>query len=387
MKKENNKKKIIIFSGYFYPHIGGIERYVDKLSLDLEKLGFDIVIVTSNETNLPNIEQKDKYKIYRLPIRNLFRSRYPIPIKNKEYKYLIKQIEKEKGDYFIVNTRFHLTSLIGLKLSKKLNVPSLLIEHGSNHFTVNNKILDFFGEIYEHMLTRRVKKYANNFYGVSERCNNWLKHFSIEASGVFYNSIDDYAYDSFKNKKYSRDFKDKTVITFLGRIIREKGIVMLLDAFKELSKKYKNIVLVIGGDGPILEQLKKEYNLDNVYFEGRLVYDEVMALFNVTDIFVHPSMFPEGLPSVILEAGLMKSAVVATDRGGTIEVINDDKYGLICEENTESLKEKLEILLKNPKMVNDLKNNIHDRVKNNFTWEVTAKVVKKELEEIDNEKR
>jgi len=353
----------------------------------LRKLGFDIVIVTSNEANLPNIEQKEEYKIYRLPIRNLFKHRYPIPYKNNEYKYLLEQVEKEKGDYVIVNTRFHLTSLIGLKLAKRLNIPSLLIEHGSNHFTVNNKVLDFFGEIYEHVLTRKIKKYTNRFYGVSERCNNWLKHFSIKASGVFYNSIDAFAYDDFKDKKYSKDFKGKIVITFVGRIIREKGVVMLLDAFKDLRKKYKNIVLVIGGDGPILNQLKEDYKLDDVYFEGRITYQEVMSLFNVTDIFVHPSMFPEGLPSVILEAGLMKSAIVATDRGGTIEVINDDKYGLICEENINSLKEKLETLLKDPEMIKKLKNNIHDRVKNNFTWEATAKVVKKELEEIDDEKR
>lgn len=384
MKSNNVKnKKIVMFSGYFLPHLGGVERYVDKLTEALRKLGYDIIIVTSNESNLSNFEEKEEYKIYRLPIRNIFKGRYPIPFKNKEFKFLIDKIKKENADYYILNTRFHLTTMVGAKLAKKLNVPVVVIEHGSNHFTVNNKVLDFFGSIYEHILTNVLKKYVNNFYGVSKRCNQWLKHFSIDAKGVFYNSIDASAYDNFKNKKYSRDFKNKTVISFAGRIIKEKGIIMLLDAFKELSVDYKDSVLVVAGDGPILSQLKEQYKSDNIFFEGKLSYDEVMSLYNATDIFVHPSMFPEGLPTAILEAGLMNCAIIATDRGGTIEVINNDKYGLICEENLESLKSKLKYLLDNPKMVENLKDNIHNRVINDFSWDATAKTVKKELEEIE----
>jgi glycosyltransferase involved in cell wall biosynthesis len=141
------RKKVALFSGYFPPHTGGVERYVDKLSVELSKLGYEVIIITSNDAKVDSITKKSNYKIYRLPIRNLFRTRYPIPHKNKEYRKLIKQIEMEEADCYIVNTRFHLTSLIGAKMGHKQGKPVFLIEHGTDHFTVNNKILDFGGHI------------------------------------------------------------------------------------------------------------------------------------------------------------------------------------------------------------------------------------------------
>lgn len=384
MKK--NEKTVAIFTGYFLPFLGGIERYTDKLAEHLQSLGYKIIIVTSNYDRFEN-EEKGKYHIFRIPLYSLFHKRYPIPKKNKEYKETISKLDKEKIDIVICNTRFHLTSMIGSKFAKKKNLPILVIEHGSNHFTVNNKVLDYFGSIYEHMLTNHLKKFVERFYGVSERCNTWLKHFKIDATGVFYNSIDENAYHEFKDKHYLDKKNDKTVITFAGRIIKEKGITELLEAYKDISKKYKNTMLIVAGDGPILEQLKKDYPQKNIHFEGKLSYNEVMSLYNDTDIFVHPSMFPEGLPTVILEAGIMKCAVVATDRGGTTEVINDEKYGIMIEENVESIKKQLSYLLDNKSELERKKENIHHRVMKNFTWKVTAKQVAKELEEMINEKR
>lgn len=383
MKK--NKKTIAIFTGYFLPFLGGIERYTDKLAEHLKSLGYEIIIVTSNYDNF-KYEEKGKYHIFRIPIYSLFHKRYPIPKKNKNYKEIMSKLEKEKIDVVICNTRFHLTSLIGSKFAKKNNLPVLVIEHGSNHFTVNNKVLDYFGAIYEHLLTNYLKKFVNNFYGVSERCNSWLKHFKIEATGVFYNSIDENAYHNFKDKHYLKNKYDKIVITFAGRIIKEKGIIELLEAYKNISKKYNNTVLYVAGDGPILEQLKKDYSQKNIYFEGKLNYEQVMSLYNDTDIFVHPSMFPEGLPTVILEAGIMKSAIIATDRGGTTEVINDEKYGIIIEENIESIKKEICYLLDNKKELDRKKENIHNRIMKNFTWKVTADQVTEVLEEMTNEK-
>lgn len=372
-------KKIGIFTGFFLPHLGGVERYTDKLVEQLKKLGYEIIIITSNDNNYQDYEKLDNYTIYRLPVFNLIKQRYPLLKKNSKYKMIVEKIKEENCDYYICNTRFYLTSLLCAKIAKNQKKKFLVIEHGSNHFTVNNKILDFFGAKYEHFITNKIKKQNPKFYGVSERCNEWLKHFNIEASGVFYNSVDDKAYDEFKNSKYKRSFKNKIVISFVGRIIKEKGILLLLDAFKELSNDYKNIVLVVAGNGPLLEELKKDYDTKNIFFEGKLNYDEVMALYNRTDIFVNPSMYPEGLPTSILEAGIMKSAIIATDRGGTVEVINNKKYGIIIRENKDSLKKAMKELLDNPELMNSLKENINKRIMKSFTWKETAKIVAKEL--------
>ena len=372
-------KKIGIFTGFFLPHLGGVERYTDKLVEQLKIQGYEVVIVTSNDGNYINYEQTDNYKIYRLPSYNIVKQRYPIINKDKEYYELIERIKAEKIDYYICNTRFYLTSLIGAKLAKENNKKLFIIEHGSNHFTVNNKVLDFFGAKYEHFLTNRLKKYNPSVYGVSERCNNWLKHFKIEATGVFYNSVDDKTYELFKNKHYIKNKKDKIIIGFVGRVIKEKGIILLLEVFERLSKEYKNIELYVAGNGPILEEVKSKYTNKKIHFVGKLNYEEVMSLYNDLDIFINPSMYPEGLPTSILEAGIMKSAIIATDRGGTIEVINKEKYGIIMEENEESLEKSLKLLLNDYQKIEDLKNNIQDRILKEFTWKETSKKVIKEL--------
>ena len=373
MKK--NKKTIAFFNGFYIPHLGGVERYTSKLSEQLKE-NYNIIIVTTNDSNTKNIEIVDDIKVYRLPVYNLCKNRYPFLKKNSEYKELINKILNEKIDFIICNTRYYQTSFLGAKIAKEKNINLFFIDHSSNHIIVGNKLLDKCASIYEDYLTKKIKKYNPKFYGVSKKCNEWLKYFNIEASGVFYNSIDDSVYKQFYKEKKNKKIK----ISYIGRIIPEKGIVNLLDAFEEINNKYNNIELVIAGDGPILKDLKEKYKNKNIVFLGKIGYEDVMKLCVETDIFVHPSMYPEGLPTSILEAGIMKTAIIATDRGGTCEVINNKKYGLIVEENKEDLVEKLSYLLDNPNKIKELKENIHERVINNFTWKQTAKAVEKELE-------
>lgn len=161
-------KTIAFFSGYFLPHAGGIEKYEYNLAKQLSKRNIKVVIVTSKDENgLQSIEKTEYATIYRLPIYSLFSKRYPIIKKNREYRNILRQLEKENIDFCILNTRFQLTTLIGAKFARKNKIPMCVIEHGSSHFTVYNKVLDFFGHIYEHLLTKRVKRYVSDFYGVS----------------------------------------------------------------------------------------------------------------------------------------------------------------------------------------------------------------------------
>ncbi len=380
------EKKLCIFTGFILPHLGGVERYTDKLVDQLEKMGYFITIVTTNFDNDKNYYIKqEKHEIYKLPVYSLFKSRYPLLKKNNIYRKIIKELKSKKFNGYICQTRFYLTSQLGAKISFHNRKEPIIIEHGSSHFTVNNKVLDYFGEKYEHYLTHKLKKYHPHFYGVSNRCNEWLKHFKIQADGVFYNSVDSNVYNKYKNTYYDTNSRNNIIISYVGRIIKEKGILMLLEAFSELNKKYNNIILYIAGDGPLLKECQEKYSDSKIKFLGKIEYEDVMKLCSQTDIFVHPSMYPEGLPTSILEAGIMKTAIIATDRGGTVEVINDKKYGLIMEENKESLLEKLELLLNDNEKIEKLKNNIHNRITKEFTWEVTAKKLVKEMEKL-NEK-
>ena len=372
MKKKSNNN-LLIFSGYHLPHLGGIERYTNNLSIEFQKLGWNVTIVSSNYKSLDSKEYINGILNYRIPIYNIFKSRYPIPKCNKEYKSIIKELDKEKYDAIIVNTRFHLTSLLGAKYGKKRNIPVFLIEHGSQHLTVDNKILDYLGAKYEHLLTKYVKKFVNYYFGVSKEACNWQKHFKINSNGVWYNSINNF----YNIKSLKKPESKKTIITYAGRILKQKGIYELLESFVELDNN--NIELHIAGDGNQLNILKEKYkNNKNIIFEGKLNFDNLVKLYEKTNIFVYVPLWPEGLPTSILEAGYMKCACIVTPYGGTKEIIENNYNGLIIN-NQKELTESLRLLISDKKLQKTLSNNLQKTVIENFYWENVSRKIEKDI--------
>ena len=366
---------IAIFSGYYLPHLGGVERYTYNLAKKLKNMGYKIIIVTSRyDENLKEIEDTEYAKIFRLPTYKIVSSRYPINKQNKRCKELLEMVKQENVNSAIIQTRFWTTSYIASKFISKNNIPACLIEHGSTHFTVNNKILDFFGEKYEHILTNSIKKRVKDYYGVSKKCTEWLKHFNIEAKGFFYNSVNSEEIEEYS--KFINKDTGKINITYTGRMIEEKGVLRLIDAFKNLNEKYDNLELSLAGEGPILEKIIQENkDIKNIHILGKISHDEVMKLLGRTNIFVNPSHFSEGLPTTILEAGLMECAVVATPMGGTTEIISDDSLGYICGFETQEIQEKIEKLINEPEIVKDMSIKIKQKVKEQFSWDITAKKI------------
>jgi len=377
MEKKN--KHILIFAAFMLPHLGGIERYVDNLLKQLVTMGYKPIVVTSNYNNLKQEETKNGVKIFRLPMYNLFKDRYPILKNNKETKEILKKLDKYEIESIIVNTRFHLTSHIGANYGKKRNIPVYLIEHGSNYVTLDNKFIDFFANRYEDFLTWKLKKKVKGFYGVSNACGNWLKNFNIKANGTWYNSID---YDQ---EKPSRKPHKTINFMYAGRILKQKGVNNILDAFVSLEKKYNNIHLFIAGSGPELDSYKEKYKSENIEFLGKLEYKELLNYYAKTDVFLYPPLWPEGLPTSILEAGLMKCAVIGTNQGGIKEIITNRKNGIIVKETKNAIQTAMENLINDKKLIKTYANELNKTIKEKFSWENTAKKILKDMEVVQDE--
>lgn len=371
-------KTIAIFSGFTSPHLGGVERYTEKIAQQLVSLGYRIIIVTSNSHQLSPIERDQAITYYRFPSKQLFKQRYPILDKNDLYHSMLAELMEERIDFVICNTRFYLTSLMGLKLAKRKAIPSIVIEHGGGYVQVGenvkgHQLIDLFAKVYEHVITFFVKAYQPDFYAVSKRSMAWLKTFGIKAKGVIYNSVDSDLYESFKSKAYLPALQDKVIITFAGRVIKEKGILLLLEAFEQLTHKDK-AVLVVAGDGPLLVSLRDSYKEDqSIIFTGKLNFAETMSLLSQSDIFVNPSIYAEGLPTAVLEAGMLKCAVLATDRGGVKEVITNPSQGIIIDDTISDIKRQLDYLIEHKEKRCDLQEAVHQQVLSGFTWEVTVR--------------
>lgn len=142
--------------------------------------------------------------------------------------------------------------------------------------------------------------------------------------------------------------EDDIVFTFIGRLVREKGILELLKAFKKVSEIHPNAKLLLIGDlshserdQNAIKEIKKLLNQSNIEHLG--FRNDTEYLLNVSDVFVLPS-YREGLPRSIIEAMAMNNAIIATNIRGCREEVMEGTNGFLIER--KSIKELKEAMIK-----------------------------------------
>jgi len=117
---------------------------------------------------------------------------------------------------------------------------------------------------------------------------------------------------------------DTQLVVFVGRLIPEKGITTLIEAFIEASVPHS--ALVVAGDGPLMATLKKICP-PNVYLAGAVPYAQTLQLLRQSQLYCLPT-FSEGFATTFLEAAACGCPIVTTPTGGSNELLLDDRYGL-----------------------------------------------------------
>lgn len=171
-------------------------------------------------------------------------------------------------------------------------------------------------------------------------------------------------------------------ILFAARLVREKGVQYLIEAYKRLKTDLK---LVIAGDAEYEEIYKTElYNLangnKNIIFTGFIRGKTYFELFSNCYLFVLPSEI-EGLPTVLLEAMSYGNCCLVSDIPENLEVL--DKFGYSFKnKDVDSLTEKLRFLLKDREAVESVKDKAKNHVLENFSWDSTADQYEKLYEKL-----
>ena len=135
----------------------------------------------------------------------------------------------------------------------------------------------------------------------------------------------------------------------IGRLTKNKGQHILLQACAELMKTGKKFHLTLVGDGEdrgSLEDMVLEIGLKNhVTFTGSVGHEAIRKLYAQADLFVLPS-FAEGVPIVLMEAMAIGVAVISTHIAGIPELIKEKKNGhLVFASDIQDLAEKIEAML------------------------------------------
>ncbi|MDN5479860.1 MAG: glycosyltransferase family 4 protein, partial [Chryseobacterium sp.] len=158
------------------------------------------------------------------------------------------------------------------------------------------------------------------------------------------------------------------VIGYVGRLVKDKGINELIEAWKILKEKHQNIKLLLVGPieerDAISEESKKIIKNDPHIINTGFVLNAA-PYFNVMDVFVLPT-YREGFPTVSLEASSMKLPVLITKATGCEESIIENKTGLFIKNDPSDIRQKIEFYIENPEMKQLHGDNGRDFVRQHF---------------------
>ncbi|MFH1978683.1 MAG: glycosyltransferase family 1 protein [Candidatus Aenigmatarchaeota archaeon] len=157
-------------------------------------------------------------------------------------------------------------------------------------------------------------------------------------------------------------------IGYFGGLDGRKNVILLVETFKKLVKKYDNIELHVGGGGKNLKDFK-EMKIKNANFYGFVPDEKINEFVNSLDIFVYPTL-DEGFGLPPLEAMATGVPVMAANTCSMPEVVGD--AGLLVKPTIDSFEKGLEKLIKDKKLRDTMGKKSVIQAKK-FTWEKCAK--------------
>ena len=380
----NMKYNIALYTAYYAPHIGGVERFVESLADKLQSQGHCVTIFTSASSFSDQITNTGT-RLITIPSFSIMGDRFPLPKPTPSCLRALQAQKEVAFDAVIVNTRYYPISLMGCLTAKRNKIQPIIIDHSSGFLSKTDSIAGFAIRIWEQAMTSLLNLFKPNYYGVSQGSVRWLKSLRIDANGVIPNSIDA---DAYKQINSNIDWRaklsigeDTCIVSYVGRLVPEKGVTNLIAAMKQIAGAEDDVALVIAGNGP-LEQEVKQATSHSVYYVGPLAPADISSLFASSDIFCLPTEYPEGLPTVLLEAASQNNAIVVSNCAGAKEVIPDDSYGTIVSSTAPNdIAEAILHYVRNPKEREEASVKVNHHIAHAFSWDATASKVVRLIDE------
>lgn len=333
--------RILQLTAHFRPNIGGVETHLSDLCKSLAERGFQVTVLTyrplQTKAEWKIFEKGKNIEIIRLPwIPNLFYLLVNTPL--LEFLYLLpglffvmplilltKEIE-------VIHAHGLVAGFVGVFWGKIFGKRVVVSLHSIYHFPKNGLHTNFVKWIFNQ---------ADYCLGLSKQSVE-----EIKSLGVPYHKVGNFVYwidlKNFKkiaDAKRRLDWSEKFIVLFVGRLVKGKGIEVLLEAAKSWNK---NINLAVVGHGPlkndVLSAAKKGKNIE---YMGMADQKDLPLYYSGSDILVVSSTSEEGFGRVILEALACGIPVIGSNCGAIPEAI-DNTVGKLIDISPANLKEAVE---------------------------------------------
>jgi len=171
--------------------------------------------------------------------------------------------------------------------------------------------------------------------------------------------------------------RERFEILYVGSLIELKGVFYLINALPHILKNVSDVTLRIVGEGKqksFLQKLVHGLDLDeNVVFEGFIPHLQIHKFFQKCDVFCFPTL-GEPFGKALIEAMACGKAVIATNIGGSSEIIQNGVNGILVPPRNETAiaTEILELIYNRPKRVK-LGENARKTVEKKYSWKIISR--------------
>ena len=329
---KDNQKKILWFTDTF-KDLNGVSYTLQKIANISREMNENIKIVTcmpeTDDINNYNILNLDCVYSFKLPHYETYKLSIPSLLKT------IEELSTLCPSEIYISTPGPV-GLTGLLLAKLLNIPAKGVYH--TDFTMQYDSIDE-----DSSATDMIETYIKWFYESLDKIlvpTNAYKEilanrgYTSEKMDIFKRGIEKNIFYFKQNiRKLKSTFKIEGQINLLysGRVSKDKNLDFLIHLILDYSKKKQMVNLLIAGDGPYLNDLKKNMkSFTNIYFLGKLDRETLSELYSECDLFVFPSK-TDTFGMVVLEALACGLPCVVTNIGGPQELVEENNSGFVCD--------------------------------------------------------
>lgn len=362
--------------------------------LDFMNSYFEVVAVSSNLLALQKVAEKEGVRCFHIPLTRKITPFQDVIATFKLYRFLKKEAPE------IVHTHTPKAGIVGMLAARMAGVPIRL------HTIAGLPLMETKGYKRKLLLwierltyTLATKVYPNSKglqeFVLQEKLVTKAKLKVIGNGGS--NGINTLYFDPNSVKEEDKNqLLNKIGATpgaftfvFIGRMVKDKGLIELIEAFAQLHLRKNNIQLLLVGPmeqdlDPLSQELIEQMQAHpKIFFMG--YQEDVRPFLRASDLLVFPS-YREGFPNVVLQALAMELPAIVTNINGCNEIITDGWNGLVIpKRDTKALLTAMEFLLDNPIIYQQLKNkaraSILDRFDQKALWNALYQEYQKLLEE------
>ncbi len=293
---------------------GGVEMHLRELLPRLVDRGVVVTVVYLGARGEPWVESSG---VTVIPLRRWFDFRNIIALPDpRQWRRFGRHPHETPVTHVATHTRFFPLSYSGIRLAKRLGVPSVHTEHGGGYVVTSSPLVRFASRAVDLTLGRHVLRHASAVVGVSEVTRRFVRQLSGVTALRFTNGINLQAWLPSINEASEPDTAERRLV-FIGRVVAEKGWRTFLDIVAGCQRQGWTGEAWLIGDGIEREkalEYAQQQGIRGLVAPGHLPSDHVRDALRQA-VYVNPSVASEGFQLTLVEA-LAAGASVATYRVG-----------------------------------------------------------------------